>query len=417
MTIGLVLGDGHSWRNQAQALGQVVFDGDTSGLVGLSRVPVDVLCLDLATLPQGELAAIRTYRIARPGTRLVVSAGDARPGDPIPAALVAMGVYDLTNGSLADALAKEATFADAARWQTQTVTVPAPAERRSPATRRPVLILVAGAGYGVGTTSLARIVAQTLATQGHRVLLIDAAIMPGAARLGGPIPTVRAAPTGGHLATSEIEAELHQAGKSFGQAGGYIIVDAGRAGETGGLAELARAADTVLLAVPPAVHRLAWLQSLAEERIPANVLPLPITSVVVGGTDTDAAAVAAALKEILRDMAGQIHHLPLQRTEAAVAAILGERLLPAGQGLGMAARLRWAFLSLPAVAGSIGHLLGTVVRQASFVIGRMAGALIVAGALALIVAIVLPVFGPVHAVAQASAWAQIEWERLTTLLP
>ena len=418
MTLGLVLAEGHPWRDQAEALGQVAFDGDVAGpngLVGLARVPLDLLLLDASGMTPMDLEAIRNYRIARPSTRIVVSVpADAKPGDPIPSGLVALGIYDLCTGTLEQALAHHATFADAVRWQTHTATAPTLRERRSATAGRPVLIVVAGAGYGVGTTTMARLVAETVASQGHQAVIIDAAIMAGASCIDGRLAVTRATPAGGHLPVDQIEAEMHR------HRVGFVIVDVGRFGESLGLAELVKSADLLLLAVPPATHRLGWAEAVAQD-CPERKWPFPSVStawVVVGGSETEAAAVAARLKDALFDfIPGQIRHLPLLRSESAVATILGERLLPEGSQPGLLAQVRWQLLSLPAVAGSAVHLLGTAVRQAAFVVGRLAGLMIVAGVLVLIAVVVMPVFGHVDAIAQVSAWVSSRWQALGEMLP
>ena len=418
MTLGLVLAEGHVWRDQAEALGQVAFDGDVAGpngLVGLARVPIDLLLLDASGMTPMDLEAIRNYRIARPGTRIVVSVpAEAKPGAPIPSGLVALGIYDLSTGTLDQALAHHATFADAVRWQTHTATAPALRERHSATARGPTLIVVAGAGYGIGTTTMARLVAETVVSHGHQAIVIDAAIMSGASCIGGRVPVTRATPTGGHLAVDAIEAEMRRLKT------GFVIVDAGRFGESLGLAELVKSADLLLVAVPPATHRLGWAEAVAQD-FPERKWPfLSVATVwvVVGGNETEAAAVAARLKDALGDfIPGTVRHLPLLRSETAVAAILGERLLPEGSRPGLMAQVRWQLLSMPAVAGSGVHLLGTVVRQAAYVVGRLAGLMIVAGVLALIAVVVMPVFGHVDAVAQVSAWVSSRWQALGEMLP
>ena len=418
MTFGLVLAEGHPWREQAEALGQVAFDGDVAGpngLVGLARVPLDLLLLDAAGLTAMDLEAIRNYRIARPETRIVVSVpADAKPGAPIPSGLVALGVYDIATGTLDQALAHHATFADVVRWQTHAATAPTLRERRSLAAERPALIVIAGAGYGVGTTTMARLVAETVASQGHQAITIDAAIMAGASCIGGRVPVTRETPTGGHLRVDQIEAEMHRLKT------GFVIVDAGRFGESLGLAELVKGTDLLLVAVPPATHRLGWAEAVAQD-FPERKWPFPSVAtvwVVVGGSETEAATVAARLKDALGDfIPGEIRHLPLLRSETAVAAILGERLLPEGTSPSLLVQMRWQLLSMPAVAGSAAHLLGTVARQAALVVGRLAGLMIVTGVLALIAVVVMPVFGHVDAVAQVSAWVSSRWQALVALLP
>ena len=176
MILGLMLPPDHAWREQAAAIGTVAYDGDTQGLSGAARAPLDVLAVDVAELARDDLDTIRAYRIARPQTRIMVALQDgAEPGSPVVAGLVAMGVYDLVHGlSLEDALACHPTYADAVRWTgdldpgTGTLKPKVEireriVERRVPLTQRPVLIAVAGLGPGAGTTTLAAAVASYLA--------------------------------------------------------------------------------------------------------------------------------------------------------------------------------------------------------------------------------------------------------------
>ncbi len=100
-----------------------------------------------------------------------------------------------------------------------------------------------------------------------------------------------------------------------------------------------------------------------------------------------------------------------------MAAILGERLLAEGDRPSLVAQACWQLLSMPSVAASVVHLLGTVIRQATFVVGRLAGLMIVAGVLALIAVVVMPVFGHVDTVARVSAWVNSRWQALGQMLP
>lgn len=125
MLIGLVLPPGHPWRNEAPALGTVAWDGQVGGLLDAARGALDVLLLDAAELGAMGIEQLRTYRIARHTTRLVVSHSAAfTPGDPLMASLVSFGVYDLVaeGAPLVDTLVRPATYADAARWQVTAAT-------------------------------------------------------------------------------------------------------------------------------------------------------------------------------------------------------------------------------------------------------------------------------------------------------
>lgn len=119
MLIGVILPDEHPWRSQADSQGVVTFDGQVPELTKASRTPLELLLIDLALLDPDSLPDIRRYRVARPGTRIVVSFPcDTRPGNQILASCVGLGVYDILNRDtpLSDALAVVRCYADVAQW-------------------------------------------------------------------------------------------------------------------------------------------------------------------------------------------------------------------------------------------------------------------------------------------------------------
>ncbi|MDA8145887.1 MAG: hypothetical protein M0Z27_07495 [Thermaerobacter sp.] len=134
MLIGLILPEDHPWREQAPAVGQVVWAGDTADLTTAGRAALDVLLIDLQELGQDSLEDVRRYRVARPQTRIVAGISPAiHPGDVTAAFLVSLGVYDLVpqDAPLAETLASARTYADAARWHTDGLP-PAKAGRTAP---------------------------------------------------------------------------------------------------------------------------------------------------------------------------------------------------------------------------------------------------------------------------------------------
>ncbi len=297
--LGLILGPEHPWREEAPACGTVAFDGYVGSLAGAARAPLDVLLLDSSELEPSDLDAVRSYRIARPATRIVVSLpDDAESGSPVLAGLVALGVYDLAQAmSLADALQRTPTYADAVRWSATDIDSTTGqvkprvveireriVERAVPLTQRPVLIGILGSAVGVGTTTtalavaayLARLAPTALAEYGstpslilfaepdrewNRIIVYPQTPQPYVAEEGArPVPEIR----------DLVRARRHA----------YIVADLG----VRTLAD-ARAIDPDLLivALPGDRHRaLRWL-SLAQSS-EANALP----AAVVGGSLAEA---------------------------------------------------------------------------------------------------------------------------------
>ncbi len=317
MLLGTILGSEHPWHDEAPTLGTVALEGDVSSLAGAARAPLDALLLDASVLEPADLDAIRAYRIARPTTRIVVALPDgAEPGSPVLAGLVALGVYDLVQGlSLADALGRTHTYADAVRWSATDIDSATGqvrpkveireriVERAVPLTQRPVLIGILGSAPGVGTTTvavaiaayLARLAPTALAEYGepscilftnspdrewNRITVYPQTPQPYVAEEGArPVPKIR----------DLVRGRRHA----------YIVADLGACG----LAD-ARAIDPdlVIVALPGDRHRaLRWL-SLAQSP-EAQYLP----AAVVGGGSAEARETAWLWRD---GTGGDAHVLP-----------------------------------------------------------------------------------------------------------
>jgi hypothetical protein len=301
MLAGIILPGGHPWRAEIAGLATVAWDGEASGLDEAGLAPLDLLVVDRNALSPEDVEILRRFRVRRPCTRIVVSLpGDAAPGDPVAAALVALGVYDLHQDvSLTDALLRHPTYADAARWHVAAVTgALAPphreriVERRVAVSQRPVLILVAGVAPGVGTTRMAVATAWFLARQGHRTALAEYG-EPSLAALAGVSDGVAWRP------------HLHVFAARLGDDGlpveapppplevlrlrqhAYVVADIGVAD----LADLrAHDPDMTVVVCPGDLHRhprlAAWLARNPEPKA---------SFVVVGGPDGEAADVVQAV--------------------------------------------------------------------------------------------------------------------------
>lgn len=360
MLIGLILGSEHPWRAEAVALGTVAWDGDASGLDGAARAPLDLLLLDAAEIEPGDVHAIRSYRIARPSTRILVSLpDDAQPGYPIAAGLVALGVYDLTQGqSLAEALARNPSYADAVRWQVEPQAPPrgrgllrGPAgpqpevqvrervvERRVAVSARPVEIRVGGVAPGVGTTTLASAIGGYLARQGHSTCIVETgepslAVLSGRHDPGRWVGDLDVHP---RLLSEEpiSPRELVRA-----RSHAYVVGDMGVLTDE----HLQSDADLIVLAISGDPHR--YLRAEAWRRAHRD-LPASLRVAMVGGSDprqvADAWRERAGIDPVIVPVTPH-HSWPPgggkgeQGLDAALGALLGD-LVPEGRP-----RRRWPF--------------------------------------------------------------------------
>ncbi|WP_034630168.1 hypothetical protein [Desulfotruncus alcoholivorax] len=160
--------------------------GIKSMFQSLSRVAADTLILDVDAGPGEDLViAVKGYRIARPGVRIVLLVSDREPGDVTVAQLVGLGIYDISAGSDESdwALltgrtlqAPPATFAQAARWHVSRDREYNGTSERVVIERHPigaVTISVAGAASGIGCTHTALAIASHIAQKKYAVALLE----------------------------------------------------------------------------------------------------------------------------------------------------------------------------------------------------------------------------------------------------
>ncbi|MCG0275663.1 MAG: hypothetical protein L5655_05775 [Thermosediminibacteraceae bacterium] len=170
-----------------EQVGTLDSQGIKDVLNSAARVASDILILDL-DIGSGRdiVAALQSFRIARPHTRIILLAPDREPGDVIVSSLVGLGIYDIISGPkdsdwgklVRDALANQpATYAQAARWHTgQFLNNFVPAKEHVIIEERPagvVTIAVAGIAHGLGCTHTALSIASFLARSGHSVAIIE----------------------------------------------------------------------------------------------------------------------------------------------------------------------------------------------------------------------------------------------------
>ena len=190
--VGSVL-EARGWAETA-SVSVVTPAGGAAALEGAARVPADLLLLDVAV---AEPRALLRYRLARPGTRIVLLAPGRRPGDRAVAAAVQSQVHDVAEDldRLPQLLDHPADFAAAARWLDPSLAPDAPDEprvmERTVVESRPVPVsrrtcAVAGPKGGVGRTTVAVNLAVAAAGMGRSVLVMDlhAGVWSAARHLG-----------------------------------------------------------------------------------------------------------------------------------------------------------------------------------------------------------------------------------------
>jgi hypothetical protein len=178
----------------AKELGEIILEQvgtlDSQGIKDVlnsaARVASDILILDL-DIGSGKdvVAALQSFRIARPHTRIIILAPDREPGDVIVSSLVGLGIYDIVSGPkdtdwgklVRDALFSQlATYAQAARWHTGQFLDTAPVKEQVIIEERPagiVTIAVAGIAYGLGCTHTALSIASFLARSGYSAAIVE----------------------------------------------------------------------------------------------------------------------------------------------------------------------------------------------------------------------------------------------------
>lgn len=161
----------------------VAAGGGRQALTEAGRVPMEVLLLDLATGP-GLGSAVLSYRLRNLGAasqRLILLAADAKPGDPEIARIVQAQVYDVvTDLSKLPAVLDKPTadLTAAVRWLDPRLTTEQLESKPTvPTTTQEIVyrerligssvIAIAGAGRGVGSTTVALQVGQFLADYGQ----------------------------------------------------------------------------------------------------------------------------------------------------------------------------------------------------------------------------------------------------------
>ena len=190
--VGSVL-EARGWAETA-SVSVVTAAGGPAALEAAARVPAELLLLDVAV---AEPRARLRYRLARPGTRIVLLAPGRRPGDRAVAAAVQSQVYDVVDDldRLPQLLDHPADFAAVARWLDPSLAPDSPGEPRVvertvieshpvPVSRR--TCAVASPKGGVGRTTVTVNIAVAAAAMGRSVLLVDlhAGVWSAARHLG-----------------------------------------------------------------------------------------------------------------------------------------------------------------------------------------------------------------------------------------
>jgi len=173
-----------------------------NAFISASRLNLDTLVVDLDIAPAAAvLLALHTYRVQRPGTRIIALAPGRRPGDATVSRIIAMGIYDIVAPDDAEAVIPElesavrnpaATYSQAARWlqleqpfnsSKEHSNKDSPGKSTVPEVKTEVLIqqrplglttiAVAGAGPGAGVSHLCLSIASYLAGSGNHTVLAE----------------------------------------------------------------------------------------------------------------------------------------------------------------------------------------------------------------------------------------------------
>lgn len=442
MILGMILSPDHPWRGQAAQIGTVAFDGEVEGIASAGRAPMDLLLLDASEIESSDLDAIRAYRIARPHARIVVSLPDGgEPRRHLLSGLVAMGVYDLvqSGSSLVDALARTPTYADAARWAAldqggatvgSRVARERVVERQVAVSQRPVLIVVGGSGYGVGTTTLAAAAARHLGIMGHHTLALDLAAVPGLIHLAGgedfeehhplgPLAdAMRLLPDGEQVPVRAVMALLRERKYT------YLVCDVGMIGERDGTEELLREADLALIALPGQQHRRAWWEEYLRHHPLATA-----RHVVLGLDDAEGLRVAEAFQSAFTSRVMSLRGGDARRPEllppegpgrtAALGAILAEVLPHGARRAPLGGRLRRTAHALLYRLGAPRRALSSTVEALGATFGRLIGGALVLAVAAGAFALLLLLGGAalhLHLAGGALGWLATRWQALTAWL-
>ena len=175
----------------------------------LTHAAPDGLWITWAALQPPNLEALRRLRVAQPTLHMVIELpADLTPPNPDLAQVVGLGIYALVpeSSDFTIAARREYTFTDAAPWQGPVRTFDDPERVTDPSQDRviarrtvlvaspakPVVIVVVGTHPGVGVSSVAVHLANTLADAGHATVLTEAQDTETYGLWPGPIHADRA---------------------------------------------------------------------------------------------------------------------------------------------------------------------------------------------------------------------------------
>ena len=304
--VGSVL-EARGWA-EAASVSVVTPAGGVAALDGATRVPAELLLLDLAA---SDPRALLRYRLARSATRIVLLAPGRRPGDPAVAAAVQAQVFDVVDdlARLAHVLDHPADFAAAARWLDPSLVPGSGTEprvlERTVIESRPVPVsrrtcAVAGPKGGIGRTTVAVNLAASASGMGRSVLLLDlhAGVWSAARHLGCT------GGRGGLLAALADPSGIHRAAE---RRHGVLVLSRGR--DDGLFPSLDREAVAALCRVAAQAYDLVVLDTAPAPDDPGTYAALAAADQVLLTCDPgdpvsveSAGALALLARELGRDL-------------------------------------------------------------------------------------------------------------------
>ena len=272
----------------------------------LTHATPDGLWIAWRSLEPPNLDALRRLRVAQPALRILIELPtDLTPPNPDLAQVVGLGIYALVpeSSDFTIAARREYTFTDAAPWQGSVRTFEDPEAatdiprdhgvlRRtvlvaSPA--KPVVMVVVGTHPGVGVSSVAVHLANTLADAGHATVLAEGQTTETYALWPGTIHADRtptATPVAGLVAQRRWS---------------YIVLDGGAYRW-----EAVPQADLVVVVGPGALHQRHHWQHVAKRFAAATRAHPALLCVALVRSSPTAAQTVAWLRERWGDLEGTI---------------------------------------------------------------------------------------------------------------
>ncbi|MCD5402016.1 hypothetical protein LR013_05485, partial [candidate division NPL-UPA2 bacterium] len=108
--------------------GNIIYENITENIAlalkEIGRVNVQTVVIDVNDVFEDDfIAGIKNFKVARPAARIILITPGRTPGDKILSQAVAKGIYDIVSdiSGLEEAVENKASYADAVRWDVESV--------------------------------------------------------------------------------------------------------------------------------------------------------------------------------------------------------------------------------------------------------------------------------------------------------